>query len=466
MYWMSAGDRRVFRDFPKLADIAPPRQGLATTDNLRFVRWWWEIEPPGFSGKRDKWVPYAKAGRNQRWYEFPRHRVDWEEDGRDIKRAIVERYPYLKDQWQWVAKNTAFYGRAGITYSYLTSGSFSARRLEAGAIFDVAGSSLFPDDPLGVLGILNSSVARRMLGMINPTVNFQVGDLRQLPMPAAFPQSLRDDVARAIQVTKTLDEFDETSCDFRQPAPWDATTEKLLAELSAVELRIDRSVVELYGLEWETALASVPNVNRIDSARRWISFAIGRWLGRWGGAVRDGIARLMPADEKLKVDIRRTLGEFAGEQAAVDIEATVNSLDRFLGCDFIPWHNRLYKNRPVFWAFGKDSIVAVDGFSTNAIRLQKALEEIGATLPDGWERWKDDGIAVNLMPLVCLLSDRKLADWLAEMESSLPLERLACIRTRLGGLARQGLSGRSSVPRRKIPRRAVEPLPGLRIRRR
>ncbi|MGA2441306.1 MAG: N-6 DNA methylase, partial [Tepidisphaeraceae bacterium] len=174
MYWISPAVRRVFHDFPKLGEIAPPRQGLATTDNMRFVRYWWEVEPPGFSGPREKWMPYAKGGRFRRWYESARHRVNWENNGREIKASIVERYPYLDGQWQWVAKNSAWYGREGITYSYLTSGSFSARRLESGTIFDVAGSSLFPDDPLAMLGLLTSAVAGDLLSAINPTVNFQV----------------------------------------------------------------------------------------------------------------------------------------------------------------------------------------------------------------------------------------------------------------------------------------------------
>ena len=121
---------------------------------------------------------------------------------REIKSAIVERYPYLDGQWQWVAKNSVWYGKEGITYSYLTSGSFSARRLEAGTIFDVAGSSLFPDDPPAMLGVLNSTVAGRLLAAINPTVNFQVGDLRQLPMPRSFPDELRREVGRAIEWTR------------------------------------------------------------------------------------------------------------------------------------------------------------------------------------------------------------------------------------------------------------------------
>jgi hypothetical protein len=86
----------------------------------------------------------------------------------------------------------------------------------------VAGSSLFPDDPLTVLAILNSSAARMLLGAINPTVNFQVGDLAQLPISAArtASQSVRDDVARLIEHHRSSDRFDETTRDFVAPMPW------------------------------------------------------------------------------------------------------------------------------------------------------------------------------------------------------------------------------------------------------
>ena len=195
VYWLTPEMRRVFHTFPKLGEIAEPRQGLATTDNARFVRYWWEVEPTRDDApcraSLGRWFPYVKSGRFRRWFESPRHRVNWADDGREIKQSIVERYPYLNGRWEWVAKNSQYYGRSGVTYSYLTAGAFSARLMPAGAIFDVAGSALFPDDPLTVLAVLNSTVARQLLHAVNPTVNFQVGDLAQLPMPCKSDATLR-----------------------------------------------------------------------------------------------------------------------------------------------------------------------------------------------------------------------------------------------------------------------------------
>jgi len=443
MYWISPACRRIFREFPKLGEISPPRQGLATTDNMRFVRYWWEVEPPNFAGGREKWMPYAKGGRFRRWYESPRHRVNWEDDGREIKSAIVQRYPYLEGQWQWVAKNSGWYGREGIAYSYLTSGSFSARRLEPGTIFDVAGSSLFPDDSrrAGMLGVLNSSVASQLLSAINPTVNFQVGDLRQLPVPRFFPDELRDEVSRAIEWTRQLDCFEETSPDFVEPEPWGgepARSEELKAAISDAERKVDEIVAELYGVKngekrGTKASRRVGTLLRHGGtkggrdegakealAKRWISYALGLWLGRWGESARGDVAILSPLDGALRRDLRRTLANRAGECAAAQIEAAVGGIDRFLAREFLPWHNRQYRGRPVFWGFnGGGKTVAVSSLTAEARIVRAAFAAIGQTLPDGWRRWPDDGTAINLAPLAPWIADRKLQAFLSELAGEL-----------------------------------------------
>jgi N-6 DNA methylase len=421
MYWIGERRREIFRKFTPLGDIAPPRQGLATTDNLRFVRYWWEVEKPGEPAPRRKWIPYAKGGRFRRWYEPPRHRVDWENDGAAIKQSIVTRYPYLQGKWSWVAKNSEFYGRAGITYSYLTSGSFSARELGEGTFFDVAGSALFPGDPLPLLGVLNSSAVHELLGAINPTVNFQVGDLRLLPVPTKFPQDLRREVARAIELTRQLDRFDQTSPDFFRPANWDGgEMGQLAAKLAEVENRIDRMAAKMYGLPIQSATRKVPELDRVELARHWISYALGIWLGRWGNRPAGKIARLAPLDSDLADNLRNILAIETSKQSAGQIESAVGGLGRFLGKTFLPWHNRLYRGRPVFWGFGsEEKIFAVHAMAADVEILSEILGEVfgdlGEKLPRGWGRWIDDGISVNLAPLSKWLVDRALQKDLVDL---------------------------------------------------
>ena len=42
VYWITPTLRIIFSN-KQLGDVSPPRQGLATADNFRFLRYWWEI---------------------------------------------------------------------------------------------------------------------------------------------------------------------------------------------------------------------------------------------------------------------------------------------------------------------------------------------------------------------------------------------------------------------------------------
>lgn len=43
VYWVSDSIRELFERLPSLGQVAQPRQGLATADNFRFLRFWWEV---------------------------------------------------------------------------------------------------------------------------------------------------------------------------------------------------------------------------------------------------------------------------------------------------------------------------------------------------------------------------------------------------------------------------------------
>jgi type I restriction-modification system DNA methylase subunit len=192
---------------PKLAEIADLRQGLATTDNARFLRYIWEINPEDI-GKR--YVPYARGEGAERWWSPPSTLVLWEDNGREIKEAVCEAYPYLKGKYAWVVKNEDFYFKSGLTFSFVSKDRLAVRKLPAGAIFDVGSSAIFINDPDmegAILAYLNSSLATAMAHDLNPTINFQVGDLKKLVVPAftnAEQKSLNDLAAVCVTAKQKL----------------------------------------------------------------------------------------------------------------------------------------------------------------------------------------------------------------------------------------------------------------------
>jgi len=256
VYWVSENIRGIFKSMHTLGEYAYPKVGLQTGENKRFVKYWWEVGRINIDYKRRKvgekfephlkWIPYMKGGGFRRWLGNQENIVNWFNDGYEL-RNFADENGRLKSRPQ----NMDYYFREGITYSYLTSGTFSARYSPGGFIFDVAGSSLFPNDIFLYLSILNSRLAGYCLKLINPTVNFQVGDLARLPIPLSSTERLRYAVRHVIQVAFYTNTLEEISFDFISPASWLSGIEdayRLVNLLCDIEKDIDDEVFALYGL--------------------------------------------------------------------------------------------------------------------------------------------------------------------------------------------------------------------------
>ena len=167
---------------PALSSIAQVKQGLATTDNQRFVRSYWDIPEEDLGSV---WVPYIKGAGSERWYSENNFVVKWGKDGSEIKQAVVESYPYLKGKSSWVVKNEQFYFKPGLCFSFINKHRLAVRRLPAGSIFDVASSAIFSNNGEEdfLFAYLNSSLVSTIANLINPTINMQVGDVKRLPVP-------------------------------------------------------------------------------------------------------------------------------------------------------------------------------------------------------------------------------------------------------------------------------------------
>lgn len=78
IYWLSEKLRAAFAEFRPLSAIAEPRQGIATANNDRFLRYWWEPTAQSVNLEatdnrtaavsRCKWFPMHKGGAFRKWY--------------------------------------------------------------------------------------------------------------------------------------------------------------------------------------------------------------------------------------------------------------------------------------------------------------------------------------------------------------------------------------------------------------
>ena len=143
-------------------------------------------------------------------------RLLWKDGGAEIRAYRLSRGQSAR------LPGEAHYFKSGLTYSYIGTRGFRARLLSADSVFDIASSAVFSEktDLLYILGFLNSALARFVLGILNPTVNFQIGDIRRIPflMPEqSVESSVSHLVSQAIAIAKTLETFDRNSPMFNQP---------------------------------------------------------------------------------------------------------------------------------------------------------------------------------------------------------------------------------------------------------
>lgn len=178
-YWVSENFVRAFEN-KNLGDYAYSFQGMITGDNNYFLRLWYEnnknklfvnLKNEDASKFNDIWIPYNKGGGFRKWYGNNEYTLRWIYNGTTLTRARTE--------------NRNYYFKEGVTWSFITSGSFSCRYFPNGYLWDVAGSSVFANSEISVYyicALLNCKVSQKIFNVINPTINYQVQNIISIPV--------------------------------------------------------------------------------------------------------------------------------------------------------------------------------------------------------------------------------------------------------------------------------------------
>ena len=325
IYWMPEKIQNLFRQGRLISIAAPPKVGLQTGKNARFVRKWWEV---GFNYidrittscvdskfRGGNWFPYMKGGAPVPWYGNQEHVVNWKMHGQEI-RSFVDTKGKLLSRPQ----NTDFYFRRGVTWSDVSPKGFAGRLSPGGFIHDVKGMTCYPSNESlkEVLGIFNSTAAKFILSALNPTISFQVGDIERLPIPSYSSKVLEDKVEDAVTLTQQDSAYSEMTYDFIHPPFSVKEVEERHTILLQLEEEIDQEVTRLYGLieadrlalkselEGTTAISEIDEEdgeteeeeetlegawNEASLARAWVSYAFGTALGRYRIGVSEGLGR-------------------------------------------------------------------------------------------------------------------------------------------------------------------------------
>ena len=400
-YWASDALKKAFKleNFESSATIIT---GMTIGDNNKYMRRWFEISKNRLGlnltqMNPDKyWVPYSKGGERRNWFGNNEYVVNWSKRQNFNRPKTTCAHLYLK---------------RALTWPFLTGGDFSARYLDEGYLWDVAGSPIFIEDDdtmFYALGFLCSKVANHVLKITNPTLNTQAIDIARLPFKVdkSVLHEVVQSVNKCIELSKNDWDSFETSWDFEKHPllplsgekkladtydAWEKASESRWNKLKANEERLNEIFIEVYGMqdeltpEVEDKYVTVRKAKLEREAKSLLSYFVGVIFGRysldkpglnfaggeWNGSVQpalvdqDNIVPIMDG-EFYTDDIIKKLRDFLvavyGEASlhanmdwlanAIGRRATDNAEDtlrRYFVNDFFADHFREYGKRPIYW---------------------------------------------------------------------------------------------------------------------
>ena len=250
-FWITDKFREVFEKGTPLSEIGKGTQGIATTNNGLFVRLWHEValSKVGFGVHKEdsksisafRWFPYNKGGEFRKWYGNRTHLINWQNHGKDIHDYLelplsFKGAPVRGKDYQFLES---------VTWSFVSSSFFGVRYSPVGSCFDVGGSSYFVDQSriFSITGFLCSRVAFDLMKILNPTLNFQVGNVSDLPYLVNDFAKSTSIAEEAVAIARADWDSFETSWDFKRLPMLDN----------------DELPAELTGNAEITSSASVPN---------------------------------------------------------------------------------------------------------------------------------------------------------------------------------------------------------------
>ncbi|WP_180045994.1 BREX-1 system adenine-specific DNA-methyltransferase PglX [Acinetobacter sp. YH12117] len=307
-YWVSDNVRTSFKQ-KNVKDYLIPKQGLATGNNEKFLRFWWEIsknktlyDVSSLDNAKETsatWFPYSKGGESKKWYGSNEYVVYFPNGGDEIRN-------YKDAQGRELSRFRAatYYFKEAITWSLTSSSAngFASRYRPVGYVFDINGMSAFGDSIKQVLSLFNSKVGTYLLNLINPTMAYQIGDIGKLPIQDKILEKsiLERSELAIVSSKKNWDSYD-ISWDFtqnpiirtQQPTleqafnTWQQQNSHAVAEMKRLEEENNKLFIEAYGLQDELT-PDVPDeqitltrADREKDTQRLVSYAIGCMMGRY-----------------------------------------------------------------------------------------------------------------------------------------------------------------------------------------
>lgn len=286
-YWVSPKIQEIFTSNLALSAVCSPTQGLATADNARFLRYWFEVPQSrigfGFTNaasaarSQKKWFPCNKGGSFRKWWGNQDYVINWFNDGHEIKNFCDDH-----GKQRSVIRNPKYYFLEAISWSSISSNSGIAfRYYPIGFIFDHAACNIYCNKIHPSLGYVNSKLASLFANILNPTMNMFSGALGNIPY--LENDNFDNLVERNIAISKLDWDAHETSWDFQQNGFISLNTEEayidvmnewgdfngIMVDLAAPQIGNLKWMMQTYKTKWETKFLQL-HANEEELNRQFI----------------------------------------------------------------------------------------------------------------------------------------------------------------------------------------------------
>lgn len=214
-YWASDAIVSLFEDNPIVSDVTDAYQGLSTSKNELFIRFWHEVDncnieyhcpsKAASTVSPKKWYPCNKGGGQRKWYGNHYEVIDWKNDGYAIRhhRGAVLR-----------ADDCHF--RPTVTWNMITGSYVTFRYYPEGFVLNNASNAVPCNEAESLLGFLSSKVSSCISQILNATTNLSNGVVARFPYITINDHILLSKIKKNIDISKQDWDAHETSWNFNE----------------------------------------------------------------------------------------------------------------------------------------------------------------------------------------------------------------------------------------------------------
>ena len=406
VYWTEKKIMNIFKNDKKIMNFANAKQGMATGNNEKFVRNWFEVEYnkigfnfhniEDFHNSDNKYVPYIKSSGITKWWG----------NYFNILKFDQENYKLLSNSGNKLPSRQ-FYFKDNVNWSLISTDKFGARFADFGGVFDVGAHAIYTEDPILLEylgGFLNTKIFNYFVKCMNPTLNYNSGAVQLIPYRTTQDKELYNSIIELKEIFKKYWNYNEYSWNFkknylkRNGNLKDAVTDfcienkNTFLRVKELEQLINNKFINLFNLTNEIDVSiydsdiTLKRYTELDIIKELISYSVGCMFGRYsldeegliyaGGEFDENKYIKFKADSDNIIPItdevyfdddivqrfkqfievsfgKETLNEnldfIAETLEKKGTETSEETIRRYFVNDFFNDHCKIYQKRPIYW---------------------------------------------------------------------------------------------------------------------